>query len=125
MKDKDSDKERPSAASFKVGAIALAFLIIGYQAALVIGRAARLRIEANRDQPDTVFVYLGDNSAVRELASPDVLLRRTPPTADGSGPLEARATGAPENLPIFGVVQPRVARAPEGTGIPAKGLSLA
>ncbi len=56
--DKDDAKGKPSAASFKVGAIALAFMIIGYQAALVLGRAARLRIEANRDRPDTVFVYM-------------------------------------------------------------------
>ena len=48
---------RSSAAAFKVGAIALAFLIIGYQAALFTTRAARLRLEANRDHPDTVFVY--------------------------------------------------------------------
>ena len=85
QKDQGDRKDKPSAASFKAGAIALAFLLIGYQAALVIGRSARLRIEANRDQPDTVYVYLDD--AVRELASPDILLRRTPPTADGSGPL--------------------------------------
>ena len=49
--------DRPISPSFKVGAIALAFLIIGYQAALFTTRAARLRLEANRDHPDTVFVY--------------------------------------------------------------------
>ena len=49
-------KDKPSAATFTVGAIALAFLIIGYQAALFVGRAARLRLEANRDRPDTVYV---------------------------------------------------------------------
>ena len=37
---------RSSAAAFKVGAIALAFLIIGYQAALFTTRAARLRLTA-------------------------------------------------------------------------------
>ena len=47
----------PSSASFKVGAIALAFLILGYQAALFTTRAARLRLEANRDRPDTVYIY--------------------------------------------------------------------
>ena len=51
-------RPRPSAASFKVGAIALAFLILGYQTALFVTRAARLRLEANRDRPDTVFVYV-------------------------------------------------------------------
>ena len=51
-------RPKPSAASFKVGAIALAFLILGYQTALFVSRAARLRLEANRDRPDTVFVYV-------------------------------------------------------------------
>ena len=50
----------PSSASFKVGAIALAFLILGYQAALFTTRAARLRLEANRDRPDTVYIYSTD-----------------------------------------------------------------
>ena len=49
--------KNPSSASFKVGAIALAFLVIGYQAALFTTRAARLRLEANRDHPDTVYIW--------------------------------------------------------------------
>ena len=44
--------------SFVAGAIALVFLIIGYQAALFIHKAAVLRIAANRDRPDTVYVYV-------------------------------------------------------------------
>ena len=53
-----SRKSNPSSSSaaFKVGAIALAFLVIGYQTALFVGRAARLRIEAHRDRPDTVYI---------------------------------------------------------------------
>lgn len=51
---KTSDKS--ISASFKVGAIALAFLIIGYQAALFIHSAAVTHIASNRDRPDTVFV---------------------------------------------------------------------
>lgn len=47
-----------SAASFKVGAIALAFLILGYQSALFIHKAAVLHIESVRDKPDTVFIYV-------------------------------------------------------------------
>jgi DNA uptake protein ComE-like DNA-binding protein len=57
---KDDEKNKPSAAVFKVGAIALAFLIVGYQAALFMTRAGKLRLEANRDRPDTVFVYYSD-----------------------------------------------------------------
>ena len=44
--------------SFVTGAIALVFLIIGYQAAVFIHKAASLRIAANRDHPDTVYVYV-------------------------------------------------------------------
>ena len=43
-------------ASFKVGAIALAFLVIGYQAALFIRSAAVTRLVSHRDAPDTVYV---------------------------------------------------------------------
>lgn len=45
-----------SSAVFKTGAISLVFLVIGYQAALFINRAAMLGIEAARDKPDTVYV---------------------------------------------------------------------
>ena len=56
--DSGSARVRPTAASFKVGAIALAFLILGYQTALFVTRAAGLKLAANRDRPDTVYVYL-------------------------------------------------------------------
>ena len=59
MKDFNSSKDdgkRPSA-SFVVGAVALLFLIVGYQAALFIHKASVARIIANHDEPDTVFVY--------------------------------------------------------------------
>ncbi len=43
--------------SFIIGVIALVFLIIGYQTALFIHRAAVTKIAANRDDPDTVYVH--------------------------------------------------------------------
>ena len=43
--------------SFVTGAIALVFLIIGYEVALFVHKAAVTRIAANRDRPDTVYVY--------------------------------------------------------------------
>lgn len=59
MEGKDNPKAgHRFSASFKTGAIALAFLIIGYQVALFVGASARERIVANRDNPDTVFVYV-------------------------------------------------------------------
>ena len=71
-----------SSAVFKTGAISLVFLVIGYQAALFINRAAMLGIEAARDKPDTVYVVRhvaaaaepapeADASSVRESAVPE------------------------------------------------------
>lgn len=64
MKDFNSNKDgkRPSA-SFVVGAVALLFLIVGYQAALFIHKASVARIIANHDEPDTVFVYASENAS--------------------------------------------------------------
>ena len=63
MARKDSSKDRTPSSVFKVGAIALAFLIIGFQSSLFIQRAAALRIAANRDRPDTVYVYIPSDAA--------------------------------------------------------------
>lgn len=57
MEEKNSN--RPSTV-FKVGAISLAFLIIGYETALFVTRASILRMESVRDHPDTVYVVDGD-----------------------------------------------------------------
>ena len=51
----EEEGKRPSA-TFKVGAIALVFLIIGYQAALFIYKASVTAVVAHRDRPDTVYV---------------------------------------------------------------------
>jgi len=48
----------PLTASFTTGAIALVFLILGYQVALFVHRAAVTRLVANRDHPDTVYVVV-------------------------------------------------------------------
>ena len=54
--------------SFVTGAIALVFLIIGYEVALFVHRAAVTRIEANRDHPDTVYIV----QRVQDKVSEDV-----------------------------------------------------
>lgn len=56
MEGKKGNHNKPGGV-FKVGAISLAFLIIGYQAALFITRAAVTSIVANHDSPDTVYIY--------------------------------------------------------------------
>ncbi len=48
--------------SFIAGVIAIVFLIVGFQTALFIHRAAVVRIAAERDEPDTVYVYSADDS---------------------------------------------------------------
>ena len=48
--------KRKLSASFTTGAVALVFLIIGYEVALFLHKAAALRVVANRDRPDTVYV---------------------------------------------------------------------
>ncbi|MBR1887524.1 MAG: helix-hairpin-helix domain-containing protein, partial [Bacteroidales bacterium] len=50
-------------ASFVTGAVALVFLIIGYEVAVFVHKAAVLRIEAGRDKPDTVYVYVEKTAA--------------------------------------------------------------
>ena len=51
------DKVKRPSESFVLGVVALVFLIIGYQTAMFIYRASVMKIVANRDEPDTVYVY--------------------------------------------------------------------
>lgn len=67
MAKERKSSSRKVSASFKVGAIALAFLVIGYQASLFIHSAAVTSIAAHRDAPDTVYVI--DGVLARELLS--------------------------------------------------------
>ena len=80
---KDPAKNKPTTA-FKVGAISLVFLIIGYQAALFVHKAAVLGLIAHRDAPDTVYVYLSaeDSTAFASLAK----------TASSSAPVSSSSS---------------------------------
>ena len=80
---KDKEKERGGLQqSFLTGVIALVFLLVGYQTALMIHRAAVVKIAANRDEPDTVFVYVepdrseNGSSAAADCYSPVRTSRR-------------------------------------------------
>ena len=102
--EKTSTRNRISA-SFKVGAVALAFLVIGYQAALFIRSAAVTRLVSHRDAPDTVFVIdealarrvLGDGLPDLTPASPTSASATTGPTSSGSGP----SLAAPNDHPVI------------------------
>ena len=54
-----SDGKRPLSASFVTGAIALIFLVTGYQTALFVHKAAVSSVAAHMDRPDTVYIYVG------------------------------------------------------------------
>ena len=51
------EKKSGLSESFIIGVIAMVFLVVGYQTALFIHQSAVMRIAANRDEPDTVYVY--------------------------------------------------------------------
>ncbi len=83
MQSENDDKRKEKlSASFVTGAIALAFLIVGYQTALFIHKAASLKILADASSPDTVFVavpgmpqyeaVVPEKSFSRQLSSRDI-----------------------------------------------------
>jgi DNA uptake protein ComE-like DNA-binding protein len=84
--------------SFKTGAIALAFLVLGFELALFMHRAAVERVVANRDRPDTVYVVQRSGGRV---SGPQADRFAAPPVYDGPLPLHPRADMAsgPDTLP--------------------------
>lgn len=97
--DQETSSHNRISASFKVGAIALAFLIIGYQAALFVRSAAVARLASHRDAPDTVFVV--DEALARRLLadSPPINLNEakdpaTPARSSASTSGSARSKSA-------------------------------
>ncbi len=97
MKDFKSNKDgkRPSA-SFVVGAVALLFLIVGYQAALFIHKASVARIIANYDEPDTVFVYAQPQESETEEVQSLRQVKR-PNDAAGSKRYTGKHSGVPNS----------------------------
>ena len=75
-------KRKALSASFVTGAIALVFLIIGYEVAVFIHKAAVTRIEANRDHPDTVYVYVDSGEDATEEETLSSALLRNPVRAN-------------------------------------------
>jgi len=56
MRDK-GEKRSGMTQSFVTGVVAIVFLLVGYQTALFIHEAAVMHVAANRDVPDTVYIY--------------------------------------------------------------------
>lgn len=66
MKNSNESKRSGLSESFVMGVIAIVFLMVGYQTAMFIHRAAVVKIEANRDRPDTVYVCSDTSMTVRK-----------------------------------------------------------
>ena len=81
--------------SFVTGAIALVFLIIGYEVALFVHKAAVTRIEANRDHPDTVYIVQTVPGTVSTIVD-DLLSGEASSAADGlpSGEVSSEASAS-------------------------------
>jgi DNA uptake protein ComE-like DNA-binding protein len=58
MGSSEEKKKSGLSESFIAGTIAIVFLIVGYQTALFIHQAAVMKIAANRDEPDTVYIHV-------------------------------------------------------------------
>ncbi len=64
------EEKRRMSESFVIGVIAIVFLMIGYQTALFIHNAAVTKIAADRDEPDTVYVYASPEEPAGRRPSP-------------------------------------------------------
>ena len=98
-------------ASFKAGAIALAFLIIGYQSALFIRSAAVARLVSHRDAPDTVFVI--DESLARRLISEDPVSEESRKLSNATS---SGSSSSPSGLPSSGTSSPPPGQSSSGSG---------
>ena len=85
---KNEGKKRISA-SFMTGAVALVFLVTGYQAALFLHKASVLRILSVRDHPDTVYVI--DPALAESFQTVPQTVRQSLPEADP--PVRERPAG--------------------------------
>ena len=77
----EGKRQKTPRSSFTVGAIALVFLVIGYQVALFVHKAAVSRVVAHRDRPDTVYVV--DRALAEEVLEGREVL---PEDGSGTGP---------------------------------------
>ena len=77
----EGKRQKTLKSSFTTGAIALVFLIIGFEIALFVHKAAVTRLVADRDRPDTVYVVeRSRNRLEAELAEEEtdtILVRRS------------------------------------------------
>ena len=97
---KDSEKGRGGLhQSFLTGVIALVFLLVGYQTALLVHRAAVMKITANRDEPDTVFIYMQHDGSVQESGGGAVVRKEVRQAVRKDSQHSSRAQAVRRNVP--------------------------
>ncbi len=97
---KDSEKGRGGLQqSFLTGVIALVFLLVGYQTALLVHRAAVVKIAANRDEPDTVFIYVQPEGLAQESGGNAVEQKEVKQTVHKDSRHSSRAQTVRRNVP--------------------------
>lgn len=107
--EREKNPKSSSSAVFKAGAVSLAFLIIGYQVALFVHRASVLHVEAVRDHPDTVYVYVTRPAAGAE--APDSAAAAPPSSpASSSEPERVEVRRNAEHAPAVAEVRERTRR---------------
>lgn len=89
----DNKKGRKLSPSFVTGAIALAFLAVGYQTALFVHRAAALKILSDETVPDTVYVAVDEDVA----ASGQAVVSEIQVSGKSDAPRLSEKSGASKN----------------------------
>ena len=98
----EGKKKQQPTSSFVAGAIALVFLILGYEVSLFVHKAAVLRLAANRDHPDTVYVYEtvpADRASGEAPAGTKRIVRKESPRPEAVK--EVREKAAPRPVESF------------------------
>ena len=93
----EGKRQKTPRSSFTVGAIALVFLIIGYEVALFVHKAAVSRVVANRDTPDTVYVV--DRALAEQVLGEGREVRK--PSAHSREAVRMREKAAPRKVESF------------------------
>ena len=107
-REKNSESKFTVSKSCLIGIIALVFLVIGYQAALFVHRAAVMTIEAKRDSPDTVYIYAPESGNLPEIGKLPESIPKSSTAARKDNPAAIPFTNGNET-----VVQRRNARCSE------------
>ena len=69
---------------YLTGIIAVVFMIIGYQTALFVHHAAVMKLTANRDEPDTVYIYQYSANSPKFSKGTGISVSAVPSQASGA-----------------------------------------